>query len=166
MRKIGRKKYFEAAVAVIVALAFILPSTSVVANDEQQNTVIKNQIKGYTVIKPVDGNTKADNILVSNSPGDDVIPGITKDASGNTVVTWTNEEDALTWNMGIAYSSNPTDPTSWLGYIIELMGTTMIYSSDTAYVDGPDPDDYDGLFGVDMYYDTMQVGFYMIPDIT
>ena len=165
MRKIGRKRYFEAAVAVIVALAFILPSTSVIANDTQQNGAILNEVKSYKIIKPSDS-IKADNILVSNSPGDDVIPGITKDAAGHTVVTWTNEEDSLTWNMGIAYSSTPTDPMSWIGYIITLTGTTMVYSSDTAYVTGPEATDYKGLFGVDMYYDIMQVGFYQIPDIT
>lgn len=166
MRKISRKKYFEAAVAIIVALAFILPSTSVIANNTTQSGLVLNEVKSYKVIKPSITNPKADNILVSNSIGDDVIPGITKDASGNTVVTWTNEEDMLTWNMGIAYSATPTNPASWNGYIITLTGTTMIYASDTAYVTGPETTDYKGLFGVDMYYDTEQVGFYQIPDIT
>ncbi len=165
MRKISRKRYFEAAVAIIVALAFILPSSSVIANDTQQNGAVLNEVKSYKVIKPAD-RTKADNILISNSVGDDIIPGITKDADGNTVVTWTNEEDSLTWNMGIGYSSTPTDPMSWNGYIVTLTGTTMVYASDTAYVAGPEETDYKGLFGVDMYYDTEQVGFYQIADVT
>lgn len=161
-----RKKYFEAAIAIAVALAFILPSSAVIANNTtQQNNPVLNKIKEYKVIKPTVG-TKGDNILVSNSPGDDIIPGITKDAAGHTVVTWTNEQDTLTWNMGIAYSATPTDPVSWNGYIITLTGTTMVYSSDTAYVTGPEETDYKGLFGVDMYYDTEQVGFYQIADVT
>jgi hypothetical protein len=167
LTKIGKKKkYFEAAIAIAVALAFILPSSAVIANNTtQQNNPVLNKIKDYKVIKPTVG-TKADNILVSNSQGDDIIPGITKDGAGNTVVTWTNEQDILTWNMGIAYSATPTDPVSWTGYIITLTGTTMVYSSDTSYVIGPEPTDYKGLFGVDMYYDTEQVGFYQIADIT
>jgi hypothetical protein len=166
LEKIVRKKYFKAAIAIAVALAFILPSSAVIANNPtQQNNPVLNKIKDYKVIKPTVG-TKDDNILISNSPGDDIIPSITKDASGNTVVTWTNEQDILTWNMGIAYSATPTDPLSWTGYTITLTGTTMVYSSDTAYVNGPNPSSYKGLYGVDIYYDTQQIGFYQIADIT
>jgi len=166
LRKIGRKRYFEAAVAIIVALAFILPSSSVIANNTPPNGAVLNEVESYKIIKPSITNLKTDNILVSNSAGDDVMPSITRDASGNTVVTWTNEEDVLTWNMGIAYSTTPTDPMSWIGYIITLTGTTMIYSSDTAYVNGPNPDDYSGLYGVNIYYDTELLGFYTILDVT
>ena len=155
----------KASVVIAIALAFVIPTSAVITNDTtQENNPVRNQIKGYTVIKPTVG--RGDNILVSNSQGDDIIPGITKDAAGHTVVTWTNEQDSLTWNMGIAYSATPTDPVSWTGYLITLQGTTMIYSSDTAYVTGPEPTDYKGLFGVDMYYDTEQVGYYQIADVT
>jgi len=161
-----RKKYFEAAIAIAVALAFILPSSAVIANNTPQNGAVLNEVKSYKLIKPTVTGLRDDNVLVSNSVGDDIIPGITKDAAGHTVVTWTNQEDSLTWNMGIAYSSDPTNPLSWVGYIVTLTGTTMVYSSDTAYVNGPEATDYKGLFGVDMYYDTEQVGFYQIADIT
>jgi len=149
----------------MVALAFILPSSAVIANDStQQRNPVLNEIKEYKLIKPTAG--RGDNILISNSPGDDIIPGITKDAAGHTVVTWTNEQDTTTWNMGIGYSATPVDPMSWTNYLITLTGTTMIYSADTAYVTGPEPTDYKGLFGVDMYYDTELAGFYQIADIT
>jgi len=159
------KMFLKAGVVIAIALAFVIPTSAVIANDTtQENNPVRNEIKDFKVIKPTVG--RGDNILVSNSLGDDIIPGITKDAAGHTVVTWTNEQDSLTWNMGIAYSATPTDPVSWTGYLITLQGTTMIYSSDTAYVTGPEPTDYKGLFGVDMYYDTELAGFYQIADIT
>jgi hypothetical protein len=163
--KINRKKDFlKATVAIAVALALLAPLSAANANDTTQNTVVRNEIKEYKIIKPAES-TRADNILISNTAGDDIIPGITKDAAGNTVVTWTNEQDLTTWNMGIAYSSTPTVQASWLGYLISLTGTTMVYSSDTAYVTGP-TGEYQGLYGVNMYWDTLQVGFYQIQDIT
>ena len=163
MSKIN-KDILKAAVAIAVALAFLMPLSAANANDTGQSPVMRNQIKEYRVITPSES-TRADNILVSNTVGDDIIPGITKDAAGNTVITWTNEQDLITWNMGIAYSSTPTVPTSWVGYIIALTGTTMLYSSDTAYVNGP-TGGYQGLYGVQQYYDTMYNGFYQITDIT
>lgn len=166
MKKINTKNFVEAAITVAVALALIMPMSTAIVNDTTQPIAIRNQIKEYKIIKPVDNNFRNDNILVSNSPGDDIIPGITKDSAGNTVVTWTNQENMFTWNMGVAYSNNPTDPMSWTGWIISLQGTTQVYSSDTAYIEDSVHGTYNGLYGVDMYYDTEQVGFYMIPDVT
>jgi len=163
--KNNRKKIIRSTVGVVVSLIMILQMTTVLAYDQGQPAAIKNQIRGYTSIHPNPKASTADNILVSNTAGDDVIPGITKDASGHTVVTWTNEQDPLTWNMGIAYSSAPSDPASWTGWTIQLTGTTMVSSSDTAYVNGP-TGLYKGLYGVQLYYDTAQLGCYEITDIT
>jgi len=166
MKKINRKSFFGATVAIAIALALIMPMSIAIVNETTtQPVAIRNQVKEYKMIKPLVKNSRSDNILVSYTPGDDIIPGITKDAFGYTVVTWTNKQDTVTWNMGIAYSATPTDPYTWAGWIVALTGTTMLYSSDTAFVIGPDPDDYTGLFGVNMYYDTLQVGYYEIPNI-
>lgn len=67
---------------------------------------------------------------------------------------------------GNRVSPTPTNPMSWTGYVITLQGTTKVYSSDTAYVNGPGPNGYQGLYGVDIYSDTQKVGYYQIADIT
>jgi PKD domain len=159
------KKYMSKLMAI--GVIFLCLGASAVASAKQPTNpgVQANQVQKYTLLNPAVKGSTGSNVLVSNSVGDDIIPGITKDASGNTVVTWTNEQDSLTWNMGIAYSSTPSTPDSWTGWTITLTATTMVYSSDTAYVTGPSGL-WSGLYGVQMYYDTNYLGFYQIDDIT
>ena len=137
-----------------------------VTNEEQTTDRILNQVASYKKVLPMEGGSRAENILMPSQEGDDRFPSITKDKDGHTIVTWTNEQDITTWNMGIAYSDDPEDPMSWIGWVIALSGTTMVWYSDTAYVEGPDPGDFDGLYGVNFYYDVDQVGGYEILDIT
>ncbi|MCK4901972.1 MAG: hypothetical protein KAS76_01340, partial [Thermoplasmatales archaeon] len=164
MKKI--KKFLEAAIVISVVLAFILPSSAVVTNEENTSGKVQAHVENYRQVLPVEGTLRGENIQMPSGEGDDRLPSITKDDAGHTVVTWTNEEGVLTWNMGIAYSDDPTDPMSWTGWIITLTETTMVWYSDTAYVDGPNPEDFHGLYGVNMYFDTELVGGYEILDIT
>jgi hypothetical protein len=138
----------------------------VVTYEEKTTDRLLNQISSYKKVLPIQGSSRAENILIPSQEGDDRFPSVTKDKDGHTVVTWTNEQDISTWNMGIAYSDDPEDPMSWIGWIVALTGTTMVWYSDTAYVEGPDPGDFDGLYGVNFYYDVDQVGGYEILDIT
>lgn len=164
MRKL--KIFLEAAIVIAVVLALVLPSSAVITNGENTSRMKKATLSSYTKTLPVEPIQRGTDVLMPSGLGDDRIPSITMDDSGHTVVTWTNEEDFATWNMGIAYSDDPTDPMSWQGWIITLTETTMVWYSDTAYIDGPDPDGYNGLYGVNMYYDTDQIGGYEILDIT
>ena len=164
MKKI--RTILEAMVVITVVMALILPGSAVVTNDENSTGKIQYSVKEYIKNLPIEGSQRGDNILMPSGEGDDRLPSITMDEAGHSVVTWTNEEDISTWNMGIAYSDNPTDPMSWTAYIITLDQTEMIWYSDTAYVSGPGPEDYKGLYGANLYFDTDQAGGYEITDIT
>ncbi|KYK20178.1 hypothetical protein AYK24_04065 [Thermoplasmatales archaeon SG8-52-4] len=164
MRKI--KLFLEAAVVITVVLALILPSSAVVTNNVNNYGLKQDSVANAVKVFPINVESRGTDVLMPSSPGNDRLPSITKDDAGHSVVTWTNEEDVSTWNMGIAYSDDPTDPMSWAGWIVTLLETTMVWYSDTAYVDGPEPDDFHGLYGANLYYDTDMVGGYEILDIT
>lgn len=164
MRKM--KYLIELTIIISIVLALVLPSSAVVTNKENTSGVIKNKISSYTKVLSSDGGQRGTDVLMPSNPGNDRLPSITKDDAGHTVITWTNEEEVSTWNMGIAYSDDPTDPMSWQGWIIVLMETNMVWYSDTAYIDGPNPEDYHGLYGVNMYLDNGLTGGYQISDIT
>jgi hypothetical protein len=165
MKSIKKAKYLiQAALVIAVALAFVLPSSAVITNTTQnpKPTVTKQTPTAYQLPK----NTgRADDILLSGT-GDDEYPAITIDQAGRVVVTWTNNVDLSTSNMGVAYSDTPTDPVSWISWIITLTGTTQIQHADTALIQGPDPTDYKGLYGVFCAPDVSQVGAYQIADVT
>lgn len=165
MMNVSKKKILKATVGVVITIILMLQLTPAGATDQGQPGTIRNHVQTYSLIQPGLKGSTGDNILVSNAPGDDIIPGITRDASGHTVVTWTNEPDQAIWNMAIAYSSIPTNPASWTGYIITLANTTAVYSSDTCYVNGPEGL-YQGLYGVQLFFEGGYNGYYMIPDIT
>lgn len=160
------RSLFKLAIIIFVFIALVLPSSAVVSNSEKSSGKIKNFVSSCTKVMPKEGLQRGTDVLMPSDTGNDRLPSVTKDEAGHVVVTWTNEEDVSTWSMGIAYSDDPTDPMSWQGWIIELTETNMVWYSDTAYIDGPNPEDYHGLYGVNMYYDSDLTGGYQIPDIT
>jgi hypothetical protein len=165
MKSIKKAKYLlQATLVIAVALAFVIPSSAVITNTTQnpQPAVQTLTPTAYQLPKNVG---RADDIQLSGT-GDDVLPSITIDQAGRVVVTWTNEVDVTTSNMGIAYSETPTDPMSWISWIISLTSTTQIRYADTAFIQGPEPTDYKGLYGVFCAPDVSQVGAYKIEDVT
>jgi hypothetical protein len=165
MKPIKKAKYLlQATLVIAVALAFVLPSSAVVTNttQHQQPTMNTPTATAYRLPK----NTGRGDDIQLSSTGEDRYPSITVDQAGHVVVTWTNEIDVSTSNMGIAYSDTPTDPMSWVSWIISLTSTTQILHADTAFIQGPDPTDYKGLYGVFCAPDVSQVGAYKIDDIT
>jgi hypothetical protein len=166
VRKI--KMFLEAAVIIVVVLALVLPSSTAVTNDVTPSEIIQNKVASYRKAIPDDrGGARGDDVMIPTfSEGFDRLPSITMDNSGHTVVTFTHEEDVLSWPLTIAYSADPTDPMSWTTWEIALEGVEMIWYSDTAYIDGPEPDDFHGLFGASFYYDLDLISGYTILDIT
>jgi hypothetical protein len=168
MKSMKKAKYLlQATLVIAVALAFVLPSSAVITNPTQnpQPTTHVLTPTAYQLPKNVLPSGRGDDILLSGS-GDDVWPSITVDQAGRVVVTWTNEIDVTTSNMGIAYAEIPSDPGSWVSRVITLTGTTQITHVDTAYVQGPDPGDFKGLYGVFCAPDVSQTGAYYIVDVT
>ncbi|HVQ01468.1 MAG TPA: hypothetical protein VMT57_08140, partial [Candidatus Thermoplasmatota archaeon] len=168
MKQIKKAKYMLQAVLVIaVALAFVTPGSAVVTNtaQKQQPAVHTMTPTAYQIPKNVNSAGRGDDILLSGV-GDDEYPSITVDQAGHVVVSWTNMVDTSTSNMGVAYSNTPTDPNSWISWIITLTGTAQILHADTAYIKGPEPTDFNGLYGVFCAPDVSQVGGYTITDVT
>ncbi|MGF3554858.1 MAG: hypothetical protein ACQXXF_06260 [Thermoplasmatota archaeon] len=67
MKKIiSKKSFLKIAITIIIIIPLILPSSSIIANNTQQNNAVKSQIKRYRIIKPLETIPKADNILISN----------------------------------------------------------------------------------------------------
>ena len=164
MKKI--KYLINLTIIIFVVIALVLPSSAVFSSSEKSSGKIKNIISSCTKVLPREGLQRGTDVLMPSGIGNDRLPSITKDEEGHVVVTWTNEEDVLKWNMGIAFSDDPTDEMSWQGWTIELSETNMVWYSDTAFIDGPNPEDYHGLYGVNMYFDNSQTGGYLISDIT
>jgi len=164
MKKI--KYLINLTIIIFVVIALVFPSSAVFSSSEKSSGKIKNIISSCTKVLPREGLQRGTDVLMPSGIGNDRLPSITKDEEGHVVVTWTNEEDVLKWNMGIAFSDDPTDEMSWQGWTIELSETNMVWYSDTAFIDGPNPEDYHGLYGVNMYFDNSQTGGYLISDIT
>jgi hypothetical protein len=161
------KMLLEAVIVITVVAALIMPGSAVVTNESETATdKIIDTVKEYRKVLPIEGSSRGDDILIPSGEGENRIPSITMDDAGQTVVTWTNEEDISTWNLGIAYSDDPTDPMSWTSWIISTTAGEMMFHSDTAYVSGPGPDDFKGLYGATFYWDAEIVGGYEILDIT
>jgi hypothetical protein len=166
VRKI--KMFLEATVVIVVVLALVLPGSTAVTNDVTPSGIIQDKVASYRKVLPDDGSgARGDDVMMPTfSEGFDRLPSITMDDAGHTVVTFTHEEEVLLWPLTIAYSADPTDPMSWTTWEITLEGIEMIWYSDTAYIDGPEPDDYHVLFGASFYYDTDLISGYKILDIT
>ncbi len=105
-----------------------------------------------------------ENVVISGE-GDDRLPAITRDEYGYTVVTWTNEESSENSNLGFVYSSEPLDPSSWSGWIINLSGFNVVMYSDIGLIEGF-TDEMPKLLGVYIAPDSDRLGGYEIKDIT
>ena len=176
------KRFLEASIILSITIAFILPASAITTEITEKNNYFDKILSSDRVQKIAIRDIKrcgtTNNIgTLSNGediqitgwyPGDDILPSITKDMDGNIVITWTNEEDITTSNIGITYSDNPTDPNTWFdnGVVMALQGPQHLIYADTAYIAGPEPDDYKGLYGVFLAADTEEAGFYLIPDVT
>jgi len=88
------------------------------------------------------------------------------DDSGNVIVAWINET-IYDNPVSLGYSNNPSNPGSWIKYS-DPFGLGDFYSFDIAWIEGPEVDDYKGLFCVylisDGYYNNS--GYSSITDIT
>jgi len=156
---IKTKVLVKAAIVITIILGLILPSSALVVNTVRppSEDSISIQIQNYRSFTPRNGKLIGENIKVSGWD-DDILPSICKDLDGNTVVTFTNDPGEL----GITWSNTPYDPLYWYGWIISFC-IGMYY--DTALIQGPDPDDYNGLMGVYMDMSDELAGYYFIPDI-
>jgi hypothetical protein len=159
------KILLKAAIVIAIAMVLVVPSSIAVTNDNLPTGATRATVKSY-IKANYEGGARGANVPISFAEGDDRLPSVTMDDQGHTVVAYTNEEDLLTWNMGIGYALDPEDPAAWNGYIIKLSETEMVWYSDVAYVAGPGPEDYKALYGGNFYWDTDQVGGFEIFDIT
>ncbi|MEM0467137.1 MAG: sialidase family protein [Candidatus Thermoplasmatota archaeon] len=176
MKSKNKAKVFVKAVLVFaVALAFILPGATAITNPQLSskpawipNNAVRREIKAvYTAqYKPDTQIINADDDVAITGwyPGDDRLPNIALTPDGYPFVTWTNEEDVSTWNLGYAYATTPSDQEDWWnkGVVIVLTGPTQLFYGDTARYD------HDGLqmIGVFMAYDTEEAGGVQIDDYT
>lgn len=167
-------RLFKAAVVMVVAFTLLFTSAAVGINNKKAS--FESNITKYDVHK-AQTYSRSDNIgLLSNDPdirlsggwneGDDILPTITLDTEGRTVVCWTNEVDISTNHMGILYAEDPTDPSGWLGGTYYLDGVEQTSYMDVANIYGSEPDDYEGLYGSILGIDTEQSGGFRFPDIT
>ncbi len=167
MQNTRRAKYLlEASVVIAVAFSLIMPFTAATNDIPVDTGYQKVQVTGEIDKKDFSQNTFGTDVLVTPYTGDDILPSITVDQFGNSVVTWTNEQSFSESFFGIGYSSDISDAQAWYdnGLVLTLSGND--YAFDTALVIGPEPEDYKGLIGV--YYSLADelAGYYEIPDIT
>jgi glucose/arabinose dehydrogenase len=124
MKHITKAKIMlEAAVALAVALVLIMPSAAVNANDQNKNAFPNStpmEIANVQRMQSMGTTMVGSDVLLSFAAGDDVLPHVTLDPEGTVVVTWTNEPNVAEGSMGIVFSNNPTEPTSWDGWTIAL----------------------------------------------
>jgi hypothetical protein len=161
------KAILGAALVIAVVLALVMPISAVVTNDEKStDSCERMEIQGCIAKRPKDNTFAGESVLVTPYLGDDILPSITKDLDGHTVVTWTNEQSFSESFFGISYSDVPSDPNTWYdnGLVLIITGNDMYF--DTALIQGPEPDDYKGLMGVWFSYSEETVGYYEIEDIT
>ena len=167
MNKMKKTKIFiEAALVIVVTLALIMPVSSVVTNDVNNDYGFERVDNQFNLKKKITTNTFAgDDVLVTPFVGDDYIPSITEDLDDNVVISWTNEQSFSESYFGISYSNDPSDAQTWYdnGLVLTLSGND--YGFDTALIVGPESDDYKGLVGV--YYSLVEdiAGYYEIEDV-
>jgi len=171
--KITKAKYLmEAVIVAAITLAFIMPSSAVLTNE---NTTIKipdgailqtiTDFKQDTLFKNNPQTLAAgDDLWVTPFYGDDYMPAITVDGMNNVVMVWTNEETFTTSYQGITYSNNPEDELTWQENAV-VMGWSMEnpVAWDIGFING---DHFTGLGGCAYdYAELSQIGF-QIDDIT
>lgn len=161
------KAILGAALVIAVVLALVMPISAVITNDEKSNGSFERiDIQGCMAKKPKDNTFAGGNVYVTPFQGDDLLPAITKDLDGHTVITWTNEQSFSESFFGISYSANPGDPQTWYdnGLVLILSGNDMYF--DTALIQGTEAEDYTGLMGVYLGMGDDTHGYYQIADIT
>ena len=168
-----KAKYFmEAVIVTVIAIAFIMPGTAVLTEEDTNNglpeganvqTIVEE--KQDTLLKDTPQTLNAANdIWVTPFVGDDYIPAITVDGSNNVVIVWTNEETFTTSYQGISYSNNPADEATWQenGVVFDWTMENP-WGWDIGYMTG---DHYTGLGGCAYdFAESAQIGF-QIDDIT
>ncbi len=167
------KDLLKIIVTLFVVGMFIIPGTAVNLHnslEKKRNDLAlfdanRLEIEKYTQTLLSDGEKLSNGGVRFTVPGDDYRPHITKNPDGYYVISWTNEEDIVQSNMGIAYTTTSWDPASWTIYTIDLDDVEMIDYVDTAYIAGPQPGDYRGFFGTFIDSDLEQAGGYQIVDI-
>jgi len=166
------KFLLEAVIVAAITLAFIMPSSAVLTNDNTtlglpEGAILREVIetKQDAFLKETPQTLAAGNdIWVTPFIGDDSMPSITIDASNNVVIMWTNEESFTTSYQGFSYSNNPSDETSWqdnavvLGWNIENP-----YSFDIGLAQG---DIYTGIVGSFFDYTEEAQGGFRMSDTT
>lgn len=166
------KNLMEAVIVTAIALAFIMPGSAVLTNEdtsiglpEEANLRTILETKQDTLMKEIPETLSAGNDLwITPYIGDDYMPSITVDGSNNVVVMWTNEETFTTSYQGITYSNTPSDETSWqdngvvLGWNIENP-----WSFDVGFVQG---DLFTGLAGSFFDFGEEAQGGFMMDDVT
>ena len=99
-------------VFVIILVLFLANITPTIVSLKEQNLTIYNSLGGNKT------NTDRGSNIILDIEGNDHFPSLTMDNLGNTVITWTNEQDLTSSDMGIAYSDKPTDPSTWVHHLI------------------------------------------------
>ncbi|HEC82310.1 MAG TPA: hypothetical protein ENI53_00290, partial [Thermoplasmatales archaeon] len=147
--------------AVVTAINFNSSEESAI-NFENAVKITPNLVK---MKQPITANSGGNVLITADSIDDDHLPAITRDPSGNIVVTWTTEYSLLDGDIGFAYSQD--GGSTWTGYMLLLDGKEEY--SDCAAVYGNKYEgggDFTGIWGV--YLDPLneQLGFYRMSDIT
>lgn len=173
MKSRKAKFLLNAVLVTAVALAFIMPSTALVTNDQSGITIpegaIEQPIVGKTLIqninKPSHQTLSAgDDVPISPIEGDDRLPSLTVDQNNHVIISWTNELTFTETSFGLSYALNPTDPDEWLNNgVIWTFSDPNCMNFDTGFIN---TDGYTGLFGVYQAYTEEANGFYKLPDIT
>jgi len=165
MRKI--KIFLEAVIVSIAVLAFFIPGSAIVTNENENIAGFERvEIQGQLNKKPINNVFAGENIWVTPFVGEDILPSITEDLDGHVVITWTNEQSFSESFFGITYSADPADPNTWYDNALVLILTENDYYFDTALIQGPGEEDYKGLMGVFISLAEESVGYYEILDIT
>jgi hypothetical protein len=168
------KTVLKATIVLAVALAFIMPGATAVTNSTKQvnpvgvpQNAIRRDFTAITAQSLLHAASAGDDIdLTGWNPGDDRLPRIHETSEGYPFVTWTNEADVLTSNLGYAYATDPTSQDDWQTHavIIQLTGATQLRYGDTARYAHDDLQ----MFGVFMVFDSglEATGAVNIPDIS
>jgi len=170
--KTKKAKYFmEAVIVTAITLAFIMPTTAVLTNEQStmipEGTVLQSIIdtKQDALLKQTPQPlTAGDDIWLTPFLGDDYMPALTVDGLGNVVVVWTNEETFTTSYQGLIYTNTPDDEMAWQeNAVIFSWSMENPVAWDIGFVNG---EAYTGLGGCAYdYAELAQIGF-QIDDIT
>lgn len=166
------KFLLKAVLVTAIALAFIMPGTAVLTNGNMTyplpdgvNVQDVVEVKQNELKKQITHTlATGDDIWATPFMGDDYLPSLTMDGSGNSILFWTNEESFTTSYQGFTYSNNPSEETSWQDNAIVLAWSIENpFGFDTGYATG---DVYTGLVGSFFDYSEEVQGGYMMSDIT